>query len=86
MVHLTGAGIQLRGLAAQKGVLGQLEVASDWPAQVTRWREQLQSLAAAFLSGDALRDPAKDACRSCHLQVLCRTSNILEDLDEPSDE
>jgi len=49
-----------------------------WRAQIDRWREQLTSLARAFLAGEAAVDPAENACRVCHLQTLCRIGQSIE--------
>jgi probable DNA repair protein len=58
-------------VAAAPGV----STVEDWESLNARWRESLERLAAAFLSGDAAVDPLTGAsCTWCGLQPLCRVA------------
>ena len=43
-----------------------------WTRQIEAWQSRLERLVTDFLHGAACVDPAKDACRTCHLQAFCR--------------
>jgi probable DNA repair protein len=54
-----------------------------------RWSERIERLANEFREGRAAVDPIATACRTCHLQGLCRvpsTMDLSESLDEPPEE
>jgi hypothetical protein len=36
------------------------------------WQQQLHALTQEFLRGEAAVRPQPDACKFCHLQILCR--------------
>ena len=46
----------------------------DMGHEIGKWREELESLAAAYLAGDAKVDPKilHKTCRFCHIGPLCR--------------
>jgi probable DNA repair protein len=52
------------------------------PRALAEWSEDLAVLAQQFLAGDARVDPAKNACKWCHLPSFCR---IRETMSEPGD-
>jgi probable DNA repair protein len=47
-----------------------------WSGQVEVWRMRIERLVTDFLEGNARVDPAKDACRTCHLHAFCRIAEI----------
>ncbi len=54
-----------------------------------RWSERIERIAHDFRTGRAAVDPIQTACRSCHLQGLCRvpsTMDLSEALDEPPED
>jgi ATP-dependent helicase/nuclease subunit B len=56
-------------------VVGERMDASDWDSLNTRWRENLERLAAEFVSGEAQVDPLNNtSCTWCGLQPLCRVA------------
>lgn len=78
-------GAELRGVAADAALLGPAaDVAqlatdadgwrpADWQELCTHWRQVLSQLAADHAAGKAAVDPRDaQACRRCHLKVLCR--------------
>ncbi len=85
-------GADLRGVAADAGLLGTAaDVAqfprdadgwrpADWQELCARWRQVLSRLAADHAAGGAAVDPRDaQACRRCHLKVLCHISTVDED-------
>lgn len=49
----------------------------DWPSLNSQWREALESLATAFLHGEAFVDPARNnTCQYCQLQPFCRIHQL----------
>ena len=78
-VHLTAREIGFLGIAAEDGLLPELEVLEGadatgdaWGARVAAWVALLERLAGAFAAGEAAVDPKPDACAYCHLAALCR--------------
>jgi len=62
------------GIATDIGrqVAGKMD-AADWESLNQCWRENLERLATAFVSGEARVDPlAAESCAWCGLQPLCR--------------
>lgn len=54
--------------------LSKWDAPSQWRDLIQYWRHQLETLATAFIAGDARVDPKQGAltCRYCHLHSLCR--------------
>jgi ATP-dependent helicase/nuclease subunit B len=80
-VNLTAREVRFTGVAARSELLPRVRAvtepsgaAGDWGAQQHSWRELIQRLIRAFLSGEAQVDPAPGACDFCHLTDLCRIS------------
>jgi len=72
------------GLNANKVPADQIDAA--WHGDVERWLDALRRVAAAYLAGEAPVQPAPDACRHCHLTVLCRrvelaAAEVAEEVD-----
>jgi hypothetical protein len=57
-------------------VKGALFDAPDWDGLQRYWRTNLTKLAAEFSAGHAVVDPARDACKYCHLPMLCRIDEL----------
>ena len=62
--------------AGGKAVDGALIDAPDWDALQAYWRTNLTKLAAEFSAGHAVVDPERDACKHCHLPMLCRIDEL----------
>jgi RecB family exonuclease len=56
----------------------------DWKGLFALWRNEMESLGAAFAAGDARVDPKNElaTCRLCDLQTLCRVYEKLNVLQE----
>jgi hypothetical protein len=69
-------------------VKGALHDAPDWEALQRYWRGNLERLAAEFVAGHAVVDPERDACRYCHLPMLCRIDELggATEADEEGDD
>jgi hypothetical protein len=48
------------------------QIDAAWEAETGRLLHAVQMLAAAYIAGRALVQPASDVCRNCHLTTLCR--------------
>ena len=57
-------------------VAGALYDAPDWAGLQKYWRTNLTQLAAEFSAGHAVVDPERDACKYCHLSILCRIDEL----------
>jgi len=59
----------------------------DWKGLFALWREEVESLGAAFATGEARVDPKNGlaTCRLCDLQTLCRVYEKLNVLTEIKD-
>ena len=57
-----------------KGSTHAAKFYSTWADAMGRWKAELESLGAAFASGDARVDPKRgqDTCKQCEQQPLCR--------------
>jgi probable DNA repair protein len=75
-LYLGREGVKSRGLADRSGRIARLPAPKPdepcWNERLQRWRQQLQSLVDEFLRGDAAIRPQPDACKFCHLHLLCR--------------
>ena len=74
--------------ASGEAVKGALFDAPDWVALQRYWRTNLERLAAEFSAGHAVVDPERDACKFCHLPMLCRIDElggVAEDDEEAGD-
>ncbi len=59
-----------------------IEGAANFAELMQWWRGRIESLAGDFRDGRAAVDPTAQACRSCHLQGLCRVGAGLGDSDD----
>jgi hypothetical protein len=60
------------------------DLADDWMGLMQLWRRRLEAVADAHQAGEAAVDPrSSEACRFCHLTVLCRRHELAaESADE----
>jgi ATP-dependent helicase/nuclease subunit B len=69
-------GVKARGLQDQRGRIPHLPTPKEgepvWTERIERWRQQLELLMAEYLRGDAGLRPQPDACKFCHLHMVCR--------------
>lgn len=76
------AGVPLAGAAQPDGV-----AAVDWVTLSADWQRVIENLAAEFVHGEARVAPQPQACRQCELQLLCRVSAEVRELQrEEADE
>lgn len=87
-VQLHARQVRFEGLASAEGLLpgvpalaGSRKAAplpGDWRALLENWREVLEHLARAFLSGGAAVDPKRypRTCEFCDLGILCRVQEL----------
>ena len=63
---------------------------ANWQTQLIQWQHNLQLLADDFRNGVAVADPIiktnQDACRYCHLNLLCRKSEWMRNQREEIEE
>ena len=71
---LKTGGMRMMGYSRDKNALPKVMQYHDWPGLLGEWKQEMDSLAAAFTAGDARVDPKNLAqtCRYCDLQPLCR--------------
>lgn len=65
----------LKAEVRRAGLIAHAAVPADWAQRCQEWRLELTSLAAAFMAGEASilpKEPRKDSCGYCRLQILCR--------------
>jgi len=83
------------GLAADDGLLPDVDAAVDkqtkapnWDARLEEWKTVLQRLAREFQDGRAIVDPKNtQTCRYCDLHTLCRihelrTTNLVDEYED----
>jgi len=78
-IHLVPGHISYRGFADHPERLpGIATVGTEtpWPSQIASWRAAIAGLAGDFLAGVAVLNPQPQACRTCHLHVLCRIADV----------
>lgn len=93
---LKRGALGFRGLADREGLAAGVSTPSastvnaaktvaDWPALKAEWRHTLESLAVAFVSGDAPVDPRSPpaTCVHCDVMPLCR---VFEQRSEAGEE
>ncbi len=83
-------GVRARGLQDRDVRIPRLPSPKEgelaWPERMARWQQQLERLVTEFLQGDASLKPQPDACKYCHLHLLCRIDPItLASLDTDPD-
>ena len=82
-ISLTKGRARFVGKASRKGLLPGVvglnankvppdQIDAAWHGDVERWLDALRRVAASYLAGEAPVQPSPDACRHCHLTVLCR--------------
>jgi len=68
-----------------RGPKPQLEGLPDLAALIAVWSRRIEKLAAEFAAGRAEVAPTLLACKSCHLQGLCRIPAALDDMPVTDD-
>jgi probable DNA repair protein len=87
-VHVVAGRAVFDGVADSAGLLPKVKPVDaqhgrgSWAECISDWRAHLERLAGNFLAGRAEVDPLPQACRYCHLQSLCRISDIARDEEE----
>jgi probable DNA repair protein len=74
--RVEGLEESLRRLEAPASDASLATPGQAWSRQIEEWRARIERLVADFLDGTARVDPAKGACRTCHLHALCRIADI----------
>jgi len=90
-LYLGREGPKVCGVADRANRLGTIKPPKNgelqWPQLMQRWERQLHQLVEEFLRGEAAVKPLPDACKYCHLQILCRIEPAaIPKLDEDADE
>jgi len=60
----------------------RLEGMPDFAALIGLWSQRVERIAGEFVAGRAEVAPTLDACRTCHLQGLCRVPAALEEWED----
>jgi RecB family exonuclease len=68
-----------------RGQKSPLEGRADLAALIEVWSQRIESLAADFAAGRAAVAPTLRACKTCHLQGLCRVPAALDEAVGPHD-
>jgi RecB family exonuclease len=84
---LRPGAMRFAGFAKTKDLMPRVNAAKNWPALLAEWKNEAESLGAAFAAGDAAVDPKRDlkTCLRCDLQTLCRVYekfNVLEEIED----
>lgn len=74
----------LPGLSVHKNPPQEIDAA--WRAQTAEWVQLVRELAADYLAGRAVVEPAPDVCRQCSLTTLCRRVELAGDDDAAGNE
>jgi ATP-dependent helicase/nuclease subunit B len=90
-LYLGREGAKVRGVADRSDRIATLRAPKSgelgWPQLMQRWQRQLNQLIDEHLRGVAAVRPQPDACRYCHLQILCRIDpEAIPTLDEDADD
>lgn len=85
-IFATTPAPRYQGLSRLAGQAPGVKDAPDWEALTRGWTKHVTHLAAQFLEGRAVVDPARDACRYCHLAALCRIGERIEPIGEGADD
>jgi hypothetical protein len=66
--------MKFMGFSKEEKAIPGVKPAKAWKPLLKMWREEAESLASGFASGEALVDPKRglQTCRYCDLQTLCR--------------
>jgi RecB family exonuclease len=76
--------MKFMGFSREEKIIDGVKQAKAWKPLLKAWRDEADSLGAAFASGAALVDPKRglQTCRHCDLQTLCRVYEKLSALTE----
>jgi hypothetical protein len=79
--------MRFTGFSRTRDLVPNVRPAKNWPALLAQWKQEAESLGAAFAAGEAAVDPKRDlkTCLRCDLQTLCRVYeklNVLQEIDE----
>jgi ATP-dependent helicase/nuclease subunit B len=82
--RLRPGGMKYMGFSRAGDAIPNVKQARDWKGLLALWRDEVESLGAAFAAGDARVDPKNElaTCRLCALQTLCRVYEKLNVLHE----
>lgn len=69
------------GVFKPNGRITRLEGLPNLAALITVWAQRIEKLGQELAAGYAAVAPTLQACKSCHLQGLCRIPSALDDLD-----
>ncbi|HSN70284.1 MAG TPA: PD-(D/E)XK nuclease family protein, partial [Steroidobacteraceae bacterium] len=81
VAQLARGAVGFEGVARDAGLLPGIDAwpsranptdAADWPGLIEHWRVNLERLAREHRDGVSRVDPLPQACRYCHLSLLCR--------------
>ncbi len=83
---LRRGAMRFTGFSRQEKQLPGVKQYRNWPALLSDWKKEADSLGAAFAAGEAGVDPKRDleTCLRCDLQTLCRVYekfNVLEEIE-----
>ena len=83
---LRRGAMRFSGFSSQEKQIPGVKPYRDWPALLSGWKKEADSLGAAFAAGEAGVDPKRDleTCLRCDLQTLCRVYekfNVLEEIE-----
>jgi probable DNA repair protein len=84
--RLRRGAMRFSGFSRDDGRIPGVKQYRNWPALLSGWRKEADSLGAAFAAGEAGVDPKRDleTCLRCDLQTLCRVYekfNVLEEIE-----
>jgi probable DNA repair protein len=76
--------MRFMGFSKEEKTIEGVRKAKAWNPLLEDWRKEVESLGAAYASGDARVDPKRElqTCRYCDLQTLCRVYEKLNPLKE----
>jgi RecB family exonuclease len=79
--------MRFMGFSRDDKALPKVQKAKAWQPLLRAWKDEAESLGAAFAGGEARVDPKRDllTCRYCGLETLCRVYekiNVLAEAEE----
>jgi RecB family exonuclease len=72
------------GFSSKEKLIPEVRKAQSWEPMLRGWKEEAESLGAAFAAGEARVDPKRElqTCRYCDLHTLCRVYEKVNPLKE----
>lgn len=80
-----GADTKFDGIAATSGLLPKVTGITDWPSRLHAFAACVTALAGDFMAGRTDLNPARDACKRCHVTALCRVTEWQGFAQEPDE-